>query len=59
MNEEALLQFAAAMGIPVDRALVPELLDEVERVIAAAQRLRELPIDLEASPRSADPDERP
>jgi|GEM_PF-2639307 len=58
MTEEDLLRAAAAMGLAVDWARARDLAAEVERIQNAAQRLRELPLDLEVSPLRADTDGR-
>ncbi len=50
LTEDELLQLAATWGLPLDRGQVRRLLPEVVRLLLAAERLRELPLDPEESP---------
>ena len=50
MTEDDLLRLAARLGWPVDRDRLRALVPEVERLLGAAARLRDLPIDPAASP---------
>ncbi|MDQ7843084.1 MAG: hypothetical protein QN141_06200 [Armatimonadota bacterium] len=59
MTEEDLLRMAQALQVPVDRPLARAVLSEVERVIAAAHRLRELPLADEDPPIGDDADVAP
>lgn len=58
MTEDELIAAAAALGLVLDRRIIRELTSEVERVRGAAQRLRELPLDPDASPFAPSSDER-
>ncbi|OFX14041.1 MAG: hypothetical protein A2V59_11210 [Armatimonadetes bacterium RBG_19FT_COMBO_69_19] len=58
MTEDDLLRAAETLGLPLTRVRIGDLLSEVERIRDAARRLRELPLDLEASPFAPDADER-
>jgi len=58
MTEDDLLRAAETLGLPLTRVRIRDLMSEVERIREAAQRLRELPLDLEASPFAPDTDER-
>lgn len=58
MTEDDLLRMTAVLGLRLDRECVRDLMAEVERIRDSAQRLRELPLDLEASPFAPDADER-
>ncbi len=51
LTEDDLLRLAATLGMPMERERVRALLPEVLRLLDAAARLRELPIDPAASPR--------
>ena len=58
MTEDDLLRAAETLGLPLTRVRIGDLLSEVERIRDAARRLRELPLDLEASPFAPDADDR-
>jgi hypothetical protein len=58
MTEDDLLRAAETLGLSLTRVRIRDLMSEVERIREAAQRLRELPLDLEASPFAPDTDER-
>ena len=58
MTEDDLLRMTAVLGLRLDRECVRDLMAEVERIRDAARRLRELPLDLEASPFATDADDR-
>jgi len=50
LTEDDLLRLVARLGWPVDRDRLRVLVPEVERLLNAAARLRDLPIDPAASP---------
>ncbi|HXF81868.1 MAG TPA: hypothetical protein VNN19_03855 [bacterium] len=50
MTEDELLAAATIFGLRCDRLLARRLLDEVERLREAAQRVRDLPVDREMPP---------
>ena len=50
MTEEELMRLAAQRGWTVDPDRVRIILPEVQRLLEAAARLRELPLDPDASP---------
>ena len=58
MTEDDLLRIATSLGLSMDRERARDLLPEVARVLEAAQRLRELPLDATASPFDRAGDER-
>lgn len=58
MTEAELLAAAAALGLRLDRRIARELVEEVERIREAAQRLRELPLEGDTSPLAGETDER-
>lgn len=51
LSEDDLLRLAGARGWPLDRARARAILPEVQRLLEAAARLRELPLDPAAPPR--------
>lgn len=58
MTEEELLAAAAALGLRLDRPTARALVAEVQRIREAADRLRELPADVERAPEGTDGDGR-
>ena len=50
-TEEDLAKAAEALGLSLDRSRIRAILPEVQRLLEAAQRLRELPIDPAQPPR--------
>jgi hypothetical protein len=50
MTEDELLRVAARLGWPMEPGRIRILLPEVQRLLDAAARLRELPIDPAAPP---------
>lgn len=53
LTEDDLRHLAQGLGRPLDRARIRVILPEVQRLLDAAARLRELPIDPAAPPRGA------
>ena len=51
LTEEELTKKALALGLPLDRARIRAILPEVEGLLEAAKRLRELPISPAQDPR--------
>lgn len=51
LTEDDLLRLAGARAWPLDHDRIRVILPEVQRLLDAAARLRELPIDPAASPR--------
>ncbi|HLA24192.1 MAG TPA: hypothetical protein VJ206_02255 [bacterium] len=51
LTEDDLLRLAGRLGWPLDRDRIKVILPEVQRLLDAASRLRELPIDPAAPPR--------
>ena len=51
LTEDDLLRLAGRLGWPMDRDRIRVILHEVQRLLDAAARLRELPIDPTAAPR--------
>ena len=53
LTEDELLRLAGRLGWPVDRDRIHVILPEVQRLLDAAARLRELPIDPAIPPRDS------
>lgn len=51
VTEDDLLRLLKRLGWPVDRDRIRVILPDVQRLLEAASRLRELPIDPPAPPR--------
>jgi hypothetical protein len=50
LSEDDLLRIAAMRGWTMDRDRIADALPEVQRLLAAAARLRELPMEPDLSP---------
>lgn len=50
VTEEELRRFAARRGWPMDAGRIRVILPEVQRLLAAAARLRELPVAFDEPP---------
>lgn len=51
VSEDQLLRMAAVLGWPMDRERARMILPEVQRLLDAAARLRELPMEPDMPPR--------